>query len=257
MTSALAHLQAQFQAAILSDDTSILQNLAAPPTGTAKAAFEVYENAYGLRLYEFLSQAFPALLKLAGDDAFAEIAQSYIEDNPSTHRNARYFASDLAAHMRQIKTFPRDWCEMAEFEQALEDAFDAEDAEAVTAADLATAAKRGVETLHFSLAPSIKLLRFFHNTTALWWALTTDEERPEAEEFVAAKPVLVFRVAEQSRYRLLGEPEYMLLQAAQQGLSFAQMVEMLAFQIGPAAAMKDAANYLQNWIATGMIARLG
>ncbi len=254
MKSSLATLQTQFQAALLSDDHSIIDRLALPPSGTKSEAFEVYENAYGLRLYSFLEQAFPALLKLAGEDAFHEIAQSYIEVAPSTHRNARYYARGLPPHMRKCGSFAADWCEMAEFEQALEDAFDAENTHQVTTQELAEAALRGAENLHIKLAASVKLLNFYHNITAQWWALTANEEPPECEEFTMAKPLLVFRMGEQSRYRLLGNAEYMLLGSAQQNLSFAQMVEMLAFQSGPETAASEAAGYLQNWISTGMIA---
>jgi hypothetical protein len=247
-------LQAAFQVAILSDDLSIIEKLSPPPTGTTEGAFAVYENAYGLRLYAFMEQAYPVLLKLVGEDAFREIVQSFIESAPSTHRNARYYARGLSAHMQSSGAFPVEWCEMAAFEQALEDAFDAENSPDVTTEHLQAAALRGVDNLHFTLAASVQLLRFSFNTTSIWWALTANEDPPELEEFAQAIPVLVFRMDEQSRYRLLGDPEFMLLRAAQQNLSFAQMVEMLAFHGGPEAAASEAAGFLQNWISTGMIA---
>ena len=55
----------------------------------------VYGNAYGYRLIDALSDNYPAVHTLMGDDDFYEMTYAYMAAHPSSHFSLRYFGHKL------------------------------------------------------------------------------------------------------------------------------------------------------------------
>ena len=137
----LAALQAKFQDALLGRDAEreILAAIAPSPRLEPTARFEVYAQAYRLRLAGFLAEDFKVLNNALGDAGFHTLTHAYIAATPSRHRNARWYARDLPDFMQATAPWneSRSLVDIARLERALADAFDATDAPAASRAALA------------------------------------------------------------------------------------------------------------------------
>src|SRR3990170_2185807 len=135
----LADLQDQFQRAIVGEDASILDAIPDSPRETKTTLFEVYRNAYVLRLVEILQNEFEKLHMYMGDDAFDGMARAYIASHPSRWRSARWIGTELAAFLGSdvaYKNVPV-LADLAGLEQSLNDAFDAADVPVLQIGELA------------------------------------------------------------------------------------------------------------------------
>ena len=125
----LGALQSGFQAAILTDETAVPAEILPSQRLAAADRFGVYWSAYRSRLAEFLRNDYPALYAILGDEFFDELAAAYRDAKPSHHPNARWFGEALPDFLSSALP----WCQspaladLAAFERALTDAFDAED----------------------------------------------------------------------------------------------------------------------------------
>ena len=126
----LAELQTKFQAGILENDRTVLASIVDLRKTDRATLFAVYYDAYRMRLAEFLSNDFPILRTCLGDELFGRLVEDYILSAPSRQRNARWYGARLPDSMHE--TAPWRWnrsaIDLARFERALSDAFDAADA---------------------------------------------------------------------------------------------------------------------------------
>ncbi|MBI3275273.1 MAG: putative DNA-binding domain-containing protein, partial [Methylocystis sp.] len=135
----LAELQSTFQAGVLAggepDNAAILGSIRNSKRADRTTLFGVYVNAYRLRLAEFLTTDFPALRALIGEAAFDALAEDFIAAEPSRRRKARWCATRLPDFMRDSETWRNETraIDLARFECALADAFDAPEAPALAA----------------------------------------------------------------------------------------------------------------------------
>ena len=65
----------------------------------------VYVNAYRLRLSEYFDEDYPALRVLLGDDDFEALVEAFIDANPSSLRNARWYSTQLPDFMRESEAW--------------------------------------------------------------------------------------------------------------------------------------------------------
>lgn len=253
----LAELQQAFQAAIL-DRSEVPGSILASHQQTAGERFAVYQNAYQLRLTEFLVNDFPVLYALLGDEGFGALAQDYIEANPSSHRNARWYARDLPDFMRTHASWKaiKAAAGLALFERTLADAFDAADADARGAEALADIAAEDHPLLYFTFQPSLALLTLVQGTIAAYEAASQDLEVP-APSTNGEERVLVWRDRSlQSYYRILDEDEALALDCASSGGTFAEMCGLLSLRVPEAEVANQAACFLIRWFTDGLIAGL-
>ena len=135
----LVQLQSDFQAYLFDSDKGAAfksQIIDDKKVGATKR-LSIYYDAYRLRIIEALSNGYPNLKNLLGDDLFDQTARAYIDLHPSTYRNMRWYGGEMSAYLS--KTLPQHpiAAEMAAFEWALGLAFDAEDAPILNLQELA------------------------------------------------------------------------------------------------------------------------
>jgi hypothetical protein len=254
----LAALQTAFQDAILGEaqePTSIMASC----RQSAAERFAIYQDAYRLRLAEFLSNDYPALHQILGDEDFGALALAYMEAKPSIYRNARWYARDLPDVMRASAPWQeiRAAVDLASFERALADAFDAADADALEATALASVATEAQPHLRFSFQPGLTLLTLAQGTLGAYEAAVEGLEVP-----VPSGPdeerVLVWRNHEQQAcYRRLEDDEALALDSAREGGTFAEICGLLSLRMSEAEAANQAALFLIRWFGDGLIAGLG
>ncbi len=96
--SELHRLQKDMMAWLIKKDESIKPDIV--DTGEVNKVsvtqrLAVYGNAYGYRLIDALSDNYPAVHTLMGDDDFYEMTYAYMAAHPSKHFSLRYFGHQL------------------------------------------------------------------------------------------------------------------------------------------------------------------
>ena len=255
MKDSLADIQSAVHQAIVENSSAALKFVAPMSHGNPAAAFRVYQDAYSLRLAGFLANDFPMLKAYVGDDQFDAIARLYIHANPSSHPNARWYSDSFPTFLKTSNALAdnTECLELAVLEQALTRAFDAADLPAMTLADLAAIRPAQAGDLQMNLQPSSTVLTFQQNTTSIWSALKADIEPPHPHKLDQPQKILVFRQDQASRFRLLGEDEAMALAFIRDGVSFAVLCEMMAFQNDDGEVPKRAAMFLRIWLESQML----
>ncbi len=253
----LAALQTAFQAAILNQAQAMPASILPSRQQAASERFAIYQEAYRLRLAEFVAQDYPVLHEVLGDDDFAALAAAYIAATPSIHRNARWYARDLPDFMRAHAPW-QDSCavDLACFERALADAFDAANANVIEAAALADFIAEDQPRLRFIFQPSLTLLSLVQGIAAVHEAVSGGLDAPPPSGSDEEK-VLVWRGrSQQAFYRVLDEDEALALDSARAGATFAEICGLLGLRLSEEAAATQAALFLIGWFRDGLIAGL-
>ncbi|MEQ1685740.1 MAG: DNA-binding domain-containing protein [Burkholderiaceae bacterium] len=228
MNAGLLSVQARFQQHMLgmADATPLL----AGPDERRALGLAIYAHAYRQRLVEALADAFAKTRALLGAEAFEAAALHYIHEYPPETRNLRWFGAEFAAHLRGGFPTQAAVAELAQLDWALRQAFDGADSPVLVAADLAGVAPEAWAYLQLVPVPTTTLLRFGHNTVALWQSIDDEAEAPAIVRGEVAVDWLVWRKGLQPHFRSLHPVEAALLRAMLGGTSFAQACEQAQAQ---------------------------
>ena len=254
----LSDLQAKLQASMLGTGGDTEDLVSQPPRGSRASRLDVYRNGYLLRLTEFLTNDYEKLRAYLGETRFSRMAKDYAAAHPSDTPNARWFSRHLPRFLGQSEALSLhpEVTELAALEQALNDVFDGPEATVVSMVDLAAIDPADFGEVSFSLVPACMIVSAATNAASIWSAIRCSETPPAAERLSASQQILVWRQAGSSRFRILGEEEFMAISCIGQGLAFGAICEMLAAYDEPDTAAIRAANYLRGWIEAEILTTL-
>lgn len=252
----LASLQRAFQACLLGQSDSLLALLADGPNVDRRTRVDVYREGYALRLVEALEADFPGLLAIAGRQAFDTLARAYIAAHPSRHASVRWFGRHLGAYLAANPPWSASpaLAEMAHFEWALGEAWDAPDAPSVPVSALLALPVDAWETLSFAAISSLRTLTLRFDVPQAWQQRGQAEPRG-LEVMAASRPVawVVWRDDAKVQYRALESDEADVLCGLIAGESFPQLCERLTAFGDEAETVARAAGLLRAWVEAGMV----
>jgi len=257
MMLSLAELQASFQRAVIDGDESVLGLFKAPPRDSRNVRLGVYRHAYSARLVEFIENDFEKLRLFMGPERFTQMARDYAASHTSDHPNARWYSRHLPEFLATDDRYGQSTAlgDLAALELAINDAFDAEDAESFTLNDLSSVPVENFASASFAASPSLRRLATGTNVGELWPLLDADmTDVPAVQRLEQPAELLVWRQDLSSHFRELTAEEAMAVDAMREGVPFGVLCEMIAFMDDPDTAATRAANYLRNWIDGGLIA---
>jgi hypothetical protein len=115
---------------------------------------------YFFRVLDVLKEGYPATLALLGGVAFHNLVTDYLLAHPPTHFSIREAGRHLPELLAGHATGAAHPCaaDLARYERALNDSFDAADAPPLTAAALAAVPADAWSGLRLRLHPSVRLL---------------------------------------------------------------------------------------------------
>jgi hypothetical protein len=214
----------------------------------------VYRHGYSARLVEVLGNDFPAVKALLGEAEFDRMARAYLAAHPSRGFSVRSFGDALAEFLRETPSYAERpaLADMAAFEGALADAFDAADAEPIGIEDLARMPAPAWPSLTFQFHPSARLLSLRTQAPEAW--SEQNEGRPSTDPAAREGHWLVWRQALEVKYRRLDQDESAALRAAIEGDDFSALCEVLLEQGSEDQAPFRAAGLIRVWIEAGLIA---
>lgn len=259
--SALRERQAQLRAYLLDRDGDIERHIVGTANADAHTRLDIYADGYALRLIECLQKDFPALATLIGDDAFAALARAYIAQYPSRHFSVRYVGAQLAEFIRARGDAQATLhAELAAFEWALMNAFDAPDTPIADVADMAAVAPTDWPALRFVCSPSLQRLDLRSHAPAVWKAVDRGEDATSvavpATPPTSPTPWIVWRQDLRVYFRSLTPAEAWALDAVCADADFAELCEGLCEWHAPDAVALQAAGLLKQWLTDGLIERL-
>ncbi|MBL8565026.1 MAG: putative DNA-binding domain-containing protein [Hyphomicrobiaceae bacterium] len=252
----LAEIQQAFQAAILSGDDAILSHIRDSSRTGRDTLLGVYRHAYVARLAEILRNDHAQLALYLGDDAFDDLARLYIGRTPSSSPNARWYSGRMAEFLGVTEPYRQhgELAELAALGRALAHVFDCRDEPALTMGDIAAIPHGKWPGLVLRPRSSAWRLDFAYNTAEIWIALRDEQEPPAACALAEKQRVLVWRDGVTPRFRVVSAEEAMIWDEMAKGVTFGVLCEMAATYDDPANAPLRVAQYLQSWIASGMLA---
>ena len=253
--TAFAALQDAFQRAILDGDRAVLAELTDGAREERAALFDVYAHAYVSRLVEAMAKEHEVLHTYLGDESFDEMATAYVAAHPSRHPSIRWISRHLPAFLGEAEPFC-DYpaiAELAAFEKALNDAFDAPDGDVLLGDALAAIPPEAWQDLVVVPHPTAHRLDLATNATAIWTALREDETPPDAAPLDRPAAILVWRHEATPMWRELSPEEAMLWDEARAAVPFGQLCVMLATMDDPDTAPQRAVAYLGGWISAGLL----
>lgn len=251
----LAQLQNKFQDYVLRLDDGIEQYVCSSGEASAAMRLEVYAEAYRLRLVEVLATQYPILSAWIGEHEFDRLAVGYIDTHPSQNFSVRGFGHLLGDFLSEAPP----WCErpalaeIARFEWALADVFDAADGETLQHEDLASIPASEWPYLQFSFRPAIRRLDCHWNTVAIWKMVHGGDAPPVEERLGEIQGWLVWREMLEPRFRSMTRVEADVFEAALNGHSFSDLCGILSMDMEAECAAGEIAAMLAVWVRDGLI----
>lgn len=236
------------------DKTFELDILGSEKVGT-ELRLDIYRNAYRMRLLEALTDSYPALHTLLGDERFEAMAFAYLDTHPSHNFSIRWFGHRLSEFLTGSPEY-RDipvLAEMAAFEWALRDAFDAADVPVQDLDDLRRIAPEEWAALRFRLHPSLRRLDLSWNTAQLWSAIDQGSEPIPFEQNDYPIGWAVWRRDLRTFFRSLDVDEAWALDAAVDGETFGAICAGITEWVDELNAPQRAAGMVGRWVGEGLI----
>lgn len=252
----LRDLQARFLDYLLHSRGQSRQAIVGTPLAVAPDRLDIYASAYRLRLIEALGNDYPCVQQLLDEEAFARMCQGYIDVYPSRHFSLRYFGQFLPQFLGTISPYREqpELAEMAAFEWALCDAFDAADISPASVDDLTGLPPEYWPQLRLLAHPSLQRLRGYYPVASYWHAHTGVQALPAMARQMARLDWIVWRKNLKTYYRSLSEDEAWALDAMLSRLEFSAICDGLCqWHTGEAAALR-AAQLLKGWLEDELIA---
>ena len=251
----LKELQENFQKAVLTGDTSILSEITPSVREKGEVLLGVYQNAYRLNLIEFLDNEYEKLGTLLGDDGYADMVNAYIANTLPDTPNARDYGRKLPEFLRENTPFTENPIlgDMADFERALNHAFDAANDQPLTLEDLAAIPPENWPDKTFAPHASVTRLGLKTNAQSIWQAFENEAAPPAIELSDEPDRVIVYRQELRSMFRSMSYEEAMLWDELAKGANFAALNELSATYGGDEEAAMRVAGYLKGWIECEML----
>jgi hypothetical protein len=243
----LEQLQQAFQAHVLRGEAGIECEIVDAARSPGSTRLGVYTAAYVARLVEVLGASFPAVRMALGPKLFERSIGDFVRQHPSRFRSARAYGAELSTWLATNLdgTRPRGVADLARFEWAVADAFDAGDAVALAPSDLSGIEPTGWPRLQFTFSPTLQRLNVTSNAVAWWKFACAAQPRPGRWRLTCTQHWLVWRQDLAVRYRRLSQAETQALDAARAGRCFGDLCERLS--------AAQAARLLHDWFTAGLI----
>ena len=233
-------------------DAALVARVRADRGVGAEQRLDVYGNAYFARLHEVLRDDFPALHAALGDAAFHDLAKLYLIAHPPRSFTLRVLGARLPEFLGApaAELFRTRWPfapDLAAFEWAVRDVFDAADAPVLERAALAAVPADAWPELCFELVAARRWL-------ALDWPVERLREAHDAGEALPSlepEPTwaLVHRRDERVRWRAIAAQEAEALAALAAGEDFATLC-------GRAESAQQVLGWLERWLAEGLLSAI-
>jgi len=246
----LPQIQGDFQSYMLGGEAAAIESHV---IGTDKVPIAtrlaIYSDGYTARLVEALEASFPVLSQLLGEEDFRKLGTDYVRSHDSPFRNVRYYGDEFAEFLASNPVL----AELARWEWALTEVFDASDVTPLGIEAFAQVAPQQWDQLRFDFHPAMRRMALAWNVPQIWKAVSEEGEPPEMQLNDAPVEWVLWRQDLSNYFRSLKPGEAVALEAARGGQPFGEICALLADAFGEAGAPAKAAGFLRDWVESGLI----
>jgi len=187
MGNSAASTQHAFAGALLDPERAIPDGLVTPDGKEASRRFGVYRNNVTVSLVNALSEIFPTVQNLVGEDFFRAMARIYVQDNPPASRLLFEYGATFPAFLERFEPagelpFLPD---VARLERLWLDSFHAADAAPLDGTVLQRVAPEQIARLTFLAHPATHLFRAEHAAVSIMARDRAREPLTDLDPFVA------------------------------------------------------------------------
>lgn len=208
-----------FGAVLLDPERATPRGVTGPHGKAAQKRFNVYRNNVTHSLVTALTEIFPAVTQILGDENFRMIARDFLRAHPPRSRLVFEYGHDFADFLagftpiRHLKYLP----DVARLERAWLDAYHAADRTPLTAANLGALPPEALATALFTPHPAARLVS---SDYAVYTIFTAHRGGPMPERINAgiAEAALVTRPSMNVQVRRLDPGQFLFLQALSKGV---------------------------------------
>lgn len=253
--SRLPQIQGDFQSYLLRGDPAIEAHVVGTERVPIATRLGIYGDGYCARLVEALQANFPVLTELLGEADFEKLGTAYVRSHDSPFYTIRYYGNALADFLASDSEYEGApvLAELARWEWAMSEVFDAADADSISVSDLATVAPDEWADLRFELHPAVRSLTLAWNAPQIWKAVSDGADVPEVAFSPESVQWLLWRQDLRTYFRSLQPGEAQALEAAREGQSFGELCAVLCDEFGEAQAPATAAGFLRDWVESGLL----
>lgn len=257
--STLAQLQSDFLRNISGAGAPVASQLDGSQGIAPDLGLQIYTHAYSARLREALHSDHAALAWYLGEERWLRTCNDYIAKHPSRQRSLRNFGNQLPEFLRQHpshKSHPRI-AELAAFERALLDSFDAADAPTADWQALLALPESAWPTLCPQFQPSLIRQSTRTNAVQVWMAAQSGEALPKQVRIATSQRSdwAIWRDSKLvTHFRSLPEAEAAALDHFRAGGDFAMCCELLLQWFAADAVPAQALAFMGQWCSDGWIA---
>lgn len=253
---ALADLQLAFQSAVLRLRETTPDFIIDTANASSAERFMVYTEAYRLRLIEALSADYPALKDRLGDEGFDAMGRAYIDASPSDQFSIRWFGRHLSRFLAKTPPYAGQpgLNDLASFEWALSEAFDAPESALTDYNQLAAIDPAYWPSLKLCFHPSLRRIDLNGNSPHVWQASNQKEPLPAFTMSSESQAWIIWRQQLKLLFRSLPAEETFALDAFMKRHCFAEVCAGLCEWLDEEQVVTKAAVFLQSWLRDGWIA---
>jgi hypothetical protein len=260
--SRLPEIQEAFQHFLLEGKAEISAHVLGTNRVPVETRLGIYGDAYKARLSEALEASFPVLAQLLGEHDFQELASRYVSGHESTFFSIRYYGDRMAEFLATHPQYAKAplLCELARWEWAMAEAFDAADADPIGPEAFGQISPEEWEQLRFEWHPSVQVLHLEWNVPQIWKTVTegpADETPSEGTEpLLEPSSWLIWRRDLQIFFRPLVPMEAVSIEASRAGQSFGELCMALCEHLEETESSRQAAGFLRGWVESGLISSI-
>lgn len=251
--SELYRIQQSMMAWLIEKNPAIQGDIVSTKDVSSEVRLGVYGDGYGYRLIDALSENYPAVHTLLGDEDFYKMTYAYMAAHPSHHFSLRYFGSHLEEFLTGYIPDLPVISEMARFEWALRNSFDSKDSQTITIDALQQVPIDRWGDLQFEFHPSVSRLDLEWNTPQLWSAIDEQSDPVAPEKLEHPYAWIIWRKDLLNYYRSLDVDEAWALDSAMRGESFGYLCEGVCEWIDAEHAPARVAGFVSKWIEDDLL----
>ncbi len=202
--SDLHFYQEAFFKAQFDDDQSQANKLIVPFGLNGEQRLSIYRNNTFITLTEALSQTFPVIQKLVGEEFFSFTAEEFIKDTPPAQGPLFEYGGEFSEFLDTFEPASSlaYLSDIARLEWAINQSYHAENLTSVDVRDLSEISEEKFKTLRFLLHPSCRILKSKHPVYDIWLFNQDDTDQIELD-LDKTQNVLVARPDDEIKLKLL------------------------------------------------------
>ncbi len=254
----LQNIQASFKRYLFEQDSDIASHIISTENFNNTLRLAIYGNAYQSRLVEALANDYPAVNYLIGEDDFDRLSLAYTKTHPSTHYSLRWFGKDFAQFLTNHNIYSKRpyLAELANFEWAFVNAFDAKNTDVLEVKDAAIIPPDAWPNLQMFLHPSVCIVTCKWNCLSIWQSMKNKTSVPTPKQLDCEVNYLIWRQGLNTKYRSLNPDEAIALSVIKKAANFAELCTALTQELEIKETALRAASLFKTWLVDGLIIRI-